>query len=922
MEDQEVIKDFLIESSENLARLDNEMVELEKRPKDASLLASIFRTIHTIKGTCGFLGFSMLEKITHFGENILSQVRNEERSLTPQLVSLILEMIDIIKAELESIEASGSESGALHEDLLNRLNLAYQGKDTAPPPPGEAPQRTPQDTSRPLPSVQPSPAAPSVLETPLDDPGSPAQNWMTPSNSIYEETSNSVSQAVDPVQSSIAPLVDPNNGKTPSLSDAGSRAGQEGDASASKGATAADSTIRVDVGLLDRLMNLVGELVLARNQILQFNARQEDATFNATSQRLNLITTQLQEGVMKTRMQPIGVVWNKLPRVVRDLASSCGKRIQLDMDGAETELDKSIIEAIKDPLTHLVRNSCDHGLETPAERQNAGKAPQGKLLLRAFHEGGQVNIEITDDGRGIDTERVKQKAVQKGLIRREQAERMSEREALHLIFQPGFSTAEQVTNISGRGVGMDVVKTNIEKIGGTVDLVSRGGHGTTVKIKIPLTLAIIPGLVVMSGGERFVIPQVSLLELVRLEGEAGRRLIERIHGMPVYRRRGNLLPIVYLNEALRMSPETNAGSADVLNIVILQAEDKQFGLVVDGIHDTQEIVVKPLGKQLKGLSWYAGATIMGDGKVALILDVLGLGLKSGVLSELRDSGRSDAHQGDAESERQTLLLFRSGRYERLAVPLSLVARLEEFPRGKIEHASGKMVVQYRGQILPLLPLNSCLGGYGSDLADNVDPVPVIVFADGEQRIGILVDEIVDIVEDAVVARQQSAQHGLLGSAVVGQRVTDFLDLHAVISSDNVWANKKKAGQRALHVLVAESSQFARGLVRHSLEMAGHKVIEAGTVSEALDRIQRFPVDVAAVSLDLAGGGGVAFAEQARRQIASAKIVALASGHDTTAPGGDAFDELLEKFDREGMLRSIERLRLAVQTAEQPAFAAR
>ena len=903
MEDQEVIKDFLIESSENLARLDNEMVELEQRPKDASLLASIFRTIHTIKGTCGFLGFGKLEKITHYGENILSQIRNEERPLTPVLVSLILEMIDAVKAELGSIEASGNESPVSHAALLERLNLAYQGIETIPVPTVDLTMGKPQAAA----SIRPPEGEDSTT--------APVRNihvTTTPQTSAATHSSNSHPQASAPEAPTTAPVP----------VDASPRAPIDSDPSANKGSSAADSTIRVDVGLLDRLMNLVGELVLARNQILQFNARQEDATFNATSQRLNLITTQLQEGVMKTRMQPIGVVWNKLPRVVRDLASACGKRIQLDMDGAETELDKSIIEAIKDPLTHLVRNSCDHGLETPAERQNCGKAPQGKLLLRAFHEGGQVNIEINDDGRGIDTERVKQKAVQRGLVRSEQAERMSEREALHLIFQPGFSTAEQVTNISGRGVGMDVVKTNIEKIGGTVDLVSRIGHGTTVKIKIPLTLAIIPGLVVMSGGERFVIPQVSLLELVRLEGEAGRRLIERIHGMPVYRRRGNLLPIVYLNEALRLVPSHSSAAADVLNIVILQAEEKQFGLVVDGIHDTQEIVVKPLGKQLKGLSWYAGATIMGDGKVALILDVLGLGLKSGVLSELRDSSRSDTQKAESESERQTLLLFRSGRYERLAVPLSLVARLEEFPRSKIEHASGKMVVQYRGQILPLLPLNSYLGGYGEDLAEGVDPVPVIVFADGEQRIGVLVDEIVDIVEDAVTARQQSAQHGLLGSAVIGQKVTDFLDLHAVISSDHAWSNRQKAGHPSVQVLIAETSQFARGLVRHSLEMAGHRVIEAGSVTEALDRIQRFPVDVAAVAVDLAGGGGAAFAEQARRQMSSARIVALSTGADSSAVDSQAFDELLEKFDREGMLRSIERLRAALDSAGRREYAAR
>ncbi len=866
MEDQEIIKEFLIESSENLARLDQEMVELEQRPKDAGLLASIFRTIHTIKGTCGFLGFSKLEKITHVGENILSQVRTGERDLTPRLVSLVLEMVDAIKFELQAIESDGAESANPHQELRDRLESAsHEGAEAVVAEPAPVPAAAPKVEV----------AAPVKVE--------------------------------EPAPPAVASVVEPKPQEAAAPQETG----------ASKGASVADSNIRVDVSLLDKLMNLVGELVLARNQILQFSARQENAAFNATSQRLNLITTQLQEGVMKTRMQPIGVVWNKLPRVVRDLATSCGKQIQLEMDGAETELDKSIIEAIKDPLTHIVRNCCDHGIERPETRTSNGKAAQGRLTLRAFHEGGQVNIEISDDGGGINPDKVKKKALQKGLLRPEQAERMSEREAINLIFQPGFSTAEQVTNISGRGVGMDVVKTNIEKIGGTVDLASRTGQGTTVKIKIPLTLAIIPGLVVMSGQERFVIPQVSLLELVRLEGEAGRKLIERIHGTPVYRRRGSLLPIAYLNEVLQMSSDPN--SQDVVNIVVLQAEDRQFGLVVDGIHDTQEIVVKPLGKQLKGLSCYAGATIMGDGKVALILDVLGIGLKSGVLSESRESHRADLKAADGDTDRQTLLLFRSGKFERLAVPLSLVARLEEFPRSNVERASGQDVVQYRGQILPLVPLDNFLGSYSSGLAEDRDPVQVIVFSNGDRRIGILVDQIVDIVEDVVVARQKASAAGLLGSAVVGGKVTDFLDLHAVIEQcGGGWFHTESpAGQQSgATVLLAETSQFTRGLVKHYLEMGGHRVIEASSVGDALDKLSRHRVDLAAVSLDLEGGGGAELVSRMRGQSTTARMPAIALTDESRAGSESAnaakwFADFHGKFDRESMLRSVERLAAAV-----------
>src|SRR5579863_5740784 len=435
MQDQDVIREFLVESHENLSRLDQELVELEKNPQDTALLASIFRTIHTIKGTCGFFGFSTLEKITHQAESLLSQLRDGKRELTPSLISLILETVDATRRVLASIEASGEEGPECFEEIAERLRLAAQ-----------------------LPAEAESKCA---LITAL------AAESDAPRAEVSE-----VSGKAKPEDNGV------------------------------KSSAVADANIRVGVGLLDKLMDLVGELVLTRNQILQFNAEREDAALNATSQRLNLITTELQEGVMKTRMQPIGMVWNKLPRVVRDIAVALGKQIRLEMDGTDTELDRTIIEAIKDPLVHLVRNSCDHGIEAPEARVRAGKPATGRLTLRAYHEGGQVNIEISDDGAGIDVARVKQKAVDQGLLRIEQAEKMTDREALNLCFQPGFSTAKTVTNVSGRGVGMDVVKSNIEKIGGIVEVFSRLGEGATVKLKIPLTLAIIPGLVITSGNQR------------------------------------------------------------------------------------------------------------------------------------------------------------------------------------------------------------------------------------------------------------------------------------------------------------------------------------------------------------------------------------------------------------------------------------
>ena len=867
MDDQEVINEFLIESNENLARLDEEMVALEQHPKDTQLLASVFRTIHTIKGTCGFLGFSKLEAIAHLGENLLSLLRDGELDLTPQLVTLILQVVDATKRILVSIETGGVEGDEDHTELIRRLKNACQTKVPTP----VARPATVEPTAPAIATVPaaPAPTAPAPA-TPAPEAAEPARD--TENSGSAAESENLVSQ---------------------------------------KALTVSDSTIRVDVGLLDKLMNLVGELVLTRNQILQFNARQEDTTLNTTSQRLNLITTELQEGVMKTRMQPIGVIWNKLPRLVRDLATSSGKQILLEMDGADTELDKTIIEAIKDPLTHIVRNCCDHGIEKPEVRLRKGKPAAGKLSLRAFHEGGQVNIEISDDGGGVDLQRVKNKAIEKGLVRSDQIERMTEREILSLIFLPGFSTAQQVTSVSGRGVGMDVVKTNIEKIGGTADMVSRFGEGTTVKVKIPLTLAIIPGLVVKSGGERFVIPQVSLLELIRLEESSDKSPIEWIHGTPVYRHRDRLLPITYLSRVLGQPATENS---DAVNIVVLQAEDRQFGLVVDGIQDTQEIVVKPLGKQLKGLSCYAGATIMGDGRVALILDVLGIGQLSGVVQESREQAKADSQQRDrSDRDRQTFLLFRAGPFERLSVPLSLVARLEEFAKSKIEHAGGRRVVQYRGKILSLVSLTSILLGNADEAVELPDPVQVVVFGNGERSIGMLVDQILDIVQETVAVRQPSQRSGMLGSAVIGGKVTDILDLQAIIeATDDRWFGKAEArASEKATVMLAEPSSFTRGIVRNSLEMAGYRVIEAADSRQALQELERRKVDVVAASLDLPGGG-FGFLEQMRRvpTLAGIPALALANRGDEKPPRGKypvEFEDFQVKFDREAMLQSLARL---------------
>jgi two-component system chemotaxis sensor kinase CheA len=533
------------------------------------------------------------------------------------------------------------------------------------------------------------------------------------------------------------------------------------------------------------------------------------------------------------------------------------------------------------------------------------------LTLRAYHEGGQVNIEIADDGAGIDAARLKRKALDKGLLRPEQAEKLSEREALGLIFLPGFSTAKTVSNFSGRGVGMDVVKSHIEKIGGTVDVFSRLGEGATVKIRIPLTLAIIPGLVITSGGERFVIPQVSLLELIRLEADQSGKHIEYVHGTPVYRRRGSLLPIAYLNQVLGLKA---ADQAEAVSMVVLQVEDQQFGLVVDGINDTQEIVVKPLGKQLKGLTLYAGATIMGDGRVALILDVLGIGQRSGVLGEFLEQSRASGQQAtQSEIAQQRLLLFRAGSFARLAVPLSLVARLEEFPQSVIEHASGGEVVQYRNRILPLVSLRRVLEPHAADPDQLPDPIQVVVFTDGDSSVGMVVDEILDVTEEAVTVRQGSERNGLLGSAVVGKQVTDFLDLHEVIrTAGGNWFESTDREVIGRRILVADASAFARGMVRSGLDMAGYVVLEASNLEEALERLSQQLVDVVLVALDLPPEGASVLLKAIRRRVEWAKIpvMALADSADqaqTEAAHVGSFQDCQAKFNRVLLLESVARL---------------
>ena len=552
-------------------------------------------------------------------------------------------------------------------------------------------------------------------------------------------------------------------------------------ADARVGGSVSDSTLRVDVNLLDTLMRLVGELVLTRNQIVATAAARADTGMQRSSQRLNLLVSELQAGVMKTRMQPIDNVWNKLPRLVRDVSVACGREVRLVLEGRDTELDKTILEAIKDPLTHVVRNAIDHGIESPEARIAAGKPAEGTLTMRAFHEGGQVNIEISDDGAGIDPARIATKAIERGLATVEQLRAMPAREIVNLIFVPGFSTATKVTNVSGRGVGMDVVRTNVEKIGGTVDISSEPGLGTTLKIKIPLTLAIIPALTVECAGERYAVPQVSLDELLCLEGEQARAGVEYLSGAPVFRLRGTLIPLVWLDHVLDLTDAPHVDES--VYILVLQADGRRFGLVVDRVLNTEEIVVKPLSRQLKGIGTYAGATILGDGRVALILDVRALARRAHVVRE-SDSAMERERQlvtAPVVEGPEPLLVVAVGD-RRLGVPLSMVTRLEEISLDRIEHVGQREVVQYRGQLLPLGRLATMLGA--QTVADAGSQLKVIVYTQGRRSVGLVVDAVVDIATEAPASRGDVEAFGVSGVVVVQDLVTELLDMEqAIMATD-------------------------------------------------------------------------------------------------------------------------------------------
>ncbi|MEV0896822.1 chemotaxis protein CheA [Actinoplanes sp. NPDC049802] len=774
----EIVGEFLMESHENLDQIDRDLVSLEQEPGSRDLISRIFRAIHTIKGTSGFLAFSRLEKLAHAGESLLSRLRDGVQPVTPETITVLLLCIDGVRSILSSIEENGSEA----EVDIERVIVKIQAQMNAPTDsaPAAAPAAPAAVVAAPAAPVAEAPAAEAPVSVEQEAAAArrapePVADQRQPLGQILVDAG--AAQSSD-VASALQQQIEGDERKLGTIlleeGKAQPAAVSEALQSQAPKRSIADSAIRVDVDLLDTLMNMVGELVLARNQLVRGVMETGDSGLVRSAQRLGMITSELQEGIMKTRMQPIEHIWSKLPRVIRDLSNSLGKQVALVMEGKETELDRSLLEAVKDPLTHLVRNAVDHGIEEPERRIASGKGPEGTLTLRAYHEGGHVAVEVADDGAGLNVERIAQKAVDNGLLRPEQIPNMDKRDIMAMVFQPGFSTAAKVTNVSGRGVGMDVVKTNIENIGGAVSVDSTPGEGTVWRLTIPLTLAIIQALTVDCGDQRYVVPQVAVLELVFIDGNTTK--VEYASGAPVYRLRGKLLPLVRLDRALGLE----VGGDQGVYIMVLQADGRRFGLVVDRVLNTEEVVVKALNTRFKDIGLYAGATILGDGKVGLILDVSSLARRSHLaVDQERESVAEKRGQGGGGTER---LLVTAVGERRVAIPLDTVTRLEEFPRDRIEHAGSREVVQYRGQILPLVRLSHLLGAYGEELEG--DTVSVVVYSEGGKSVALVVDRIVDIAENSTTARRDAEEDGLVGTAVIQQRVTELLDVRrAILAAD-------------------------------------------------------------------------------------------------------------------------------------------
>jgi two-component system, chemotaxis family, sensor kinase CheA len=872
----DLLREFVTETNESLDVVDVEIVRFEQDPNNAKILDNIFRLVHTIKGTCGFLGLPRLEALAHAAETLMGKFRDGAPA-SSEAVTLILATIDRIKIILESLESEQREPEGADDDLIASLEGMVD--------------RISVGGAKPESEHSVGTLVHQVLERPLRE---------------GEDTLDDLERAFRNTATEAEPAKSPKPAAT--AVDAAVKEDETG--------KSANQSIRVTVDTLEHLMTMVSELVLTRNQLLEIVRRHEESEFKTPLQRLSNVTAELQEGVMKTRMQPIGNAWQKLPRIVRDLSNELGKKIDLEMQGADTELDRQVLDLIKDPLTHMVRNSADHGLETAQERRAVGKPEHGLIRLSAYHEGGYIIIRIADDGRGLDSERIKAKAIAQGLVSEADAEKLPENQIHKFIFAPGFSTAAKVTNVSGRGVGMDVVRNNIDQIGGTIDVKSVAGAGLSFTIKIPLTLAIVAALIVEAGGHRFAIPQLSVVELVRARSGSEHR-IESIKNTRVLRLRDKLLPLISLRQLFGLDGET--GEINGGFIVVTQVGSQTFGIVVDGVFHTEEIVVKPMSSKLRHIPMFSGNTILGDGSVIMIIDPNGVAQAFGtnVASQLAAAEASEIKPAPSVESSTSLLVFRAGSMHPKAVPLSLVTRLEEIDAQKIELSNGRHMVQYRGHLMPLISMseNVRVKGEGAQ--------PLLVFSDGSRSMALVVDEIVDIVDDTLNIQVASENPGVLGSAIVRGQATEIIDVgHFLPLAFEDWFRRREqqVQHRPCSVLLVDDSPFFLNMLTPVLQAAGYVVTTAASARDALALLSEGQAfDVAITDIEMPDMDGFQFAESVRGdpRIGNFPIIALSSVVSPEAIERGrrvGFHDYVAKFDRQGLIAALKEQTGVVQAA--------
>ena len=859
LNDPEMVEAFVAEAKEHLESIEDDFLALE-RQKDApeqSLLDKVFRAIHSVKGAAGFLGLSKMSELAHVMEALLTKMRGGQILPESEYIDSLLAGVDLLTTMLQNIAVSNDVD----------IKIVY-----------------------------------------------------TRLTSLYENGCAPVKKAETlQVQERKAPLAEK------SESDLG-------------------NTVRINVDILDRLMVQAGELVLIRNQHL-LTVDESDPFSRSIAHRLDLITSELQETIISTRMQPVGKVIDKFPRIVRDLGKSLGKQIQLDITGSNAELDKTILETLTDPLTHIIRNSCGHGIETPEERVKAGKPKTGQIKIAAYHEAGRVNIKISDDGRGVDTVRIRQKVVEKGLKTEAELEQMSNQDILNLVFLPGFSTMDKADDVSGRGVGMDVVKTCIEKIGGSLEFESRSGEGTSILLQLPLTLAIIPSIIVSASDYLYAIPQVSLVELVTLYDEDVRNKIEQADDQEVYRLRGRLLPIVRLSEVMvrpklftketraeiaekyhqwsRAGKPTAQASADAallgdaaetsLSFVVLKVGNNHYGLVVDRIIGTEEIVVKPLHPAVKQLGIYAGATIMGNGKTALILDIGGIARHTGIT--LAERIMEEREKEFRNEDLQTVLLFKSGPKEQLALTLPLIRRIEPIQIKDVELIGDKEYITVDGVSTLIIRLDHLL---------NVSPIVdqermfLILPRHLKRPVGILMSSFIDVVDTAVDLDLSSYQaDGFLGTAIINNAMTLFLDIYRLVEKlDPELSAQRRSGQETkasgrsgTRVLLLEDIAFFRHLIKGYLEAEGYEVVDVKNGQQGLEQMEEHEFDLIVSDLEMPVMNGWNFIKNVRQAIQQSEIPAVAltsldtdeSRQKSMASGFDFYEV---KLDKEHFLQTV------------------